>query len=291
MNSNCVLWACTGSCSHGPRKRAKGSHLGVVDVHYHLIFGVDDGPKTIEDSLALAEASIAEGVTHVVATPHANDHFKFDPEINREKLAAIGSRLAGRLNLGMGCDFHLSFDNLVQLERDPYRYSINGKQYILVEFADYTIPSSLLDILFRMRSHGLTPIVTHPERNPILLADLDKVNDWVMNGCLVQITAGSLCGDFGNRTKAAALHLLRSGLVHLVASDAHAMKWRPPSMRRAHEFLARDFGAAEADRLCIANPRAVFLGEQLSAPAGPRVEDQAPRRGLLGRLFGGRGSR
>jgi len=261
----------------------------VFDVHYHLLFGVDDGPKTIDDSVALAEASIAEGVTHIVATPHANLRYPFQPEINREKLQALQERFEGRLTLALGCDFHLSYDNIADLEHHPSRYTVNGKQYLLVEFAELVIPRSLSDVLLRMRSRGIVPVITHPERNPVLAADPQRLKEWVGSGCLVQVTAGSLCGDFGRQAESMALHLVRKNLVHLVASDAHSVQGRPPSMRRAYDLLHRDFGQATAERFCLDNPRAVFIGEHL--PAQPGIGDgpfpRQPRKGgLLSRLLG-----
>lgn len=255
----------------------------MFDVHYHLLFGVDDGPKTIDDSVALAEASVAEGVTHIVATPHANLRYPFQAEINRERLEAIQNRFEGRLTLALGCDFHLSYDNIADLERQPSRYTVNGKQYLLVELAEAVIPRSLTDVLFRLRSDGIVPVITHPERNLVLAAHPQQLDEWIRIGCLLQVTAGSLCGDFGRKAESMALDLVRRNLVHLVASDAHAMSWRPPSMRRAYDLLHRQFGQAAADRLCLYNPRAIFLGDQL--PPQPEAGDAPIRHSRKGGRF------
>jgi protein-tyrosine phosphatase len=260
----------------------------VFEVHYHLLFGVDDGPKTIDDSIALAEASIAEGVTHIVATPHANHRYAFQPEINRERLEMIQRHFEGRLTLALGCDFHLSYENFADLDRDPSRFTVNGKQYLLVEFDEIVIPRSMSDALRRMRDMKIVPIVTHPERNSVLRTDPQRLKEWMGIGCLVQITAGSLCGDFGGKAESAALELVRRNMVHLVASDAHGATWRPPSMRRAYDLLGRDFGQETAERLCLHNPRAVFYGETL--PAQPEVADASDpaqrKKRLLSRFLG-----
>lgn len=261
----------------------------MFDVHYHLLFGVDDGPKTIEDSIALGEASVAEGVTHIVATPHANLRYTFQPEVNRQRLETIQAHFEGRLTLALGCDFHLSYDNITDLERDPTRYTVNGQRYLLVEFSEFVIPRSISDILLRMSKIGITPVITHPERNPVLISDLPRLDDWIGIGCLLQITAGSLCGAFGRKPESSALDLLRKNRVHIVASDAHAMSWRPPSMRKAYDLLYRHFGQDTADRLCFHNPRAVFFGKQL--PPSPRAAADSLRReqrkrGLFSRLIG-----
>ena len=261
----------------------------MVDIHYHLLFGVDDGPQTLEDATALAEASIKEGVTHIVATPHANYTFLFNPQVNREKLDKLQDRLGGRVTLGLGCDFHLSFENLQDIRRDPSKYTINGKQYLLVEFSDAAIPVAATDILYDLRLSGLVPIITHPERNPLLVHDPRRMADWIRGGCLVQVTAASLTGRFGRRAKAMCSDLIQKNWVHFISSDAHSLDGRPPAMAEGYQALANDFGKDTAERLCVRNPRAAFYGEQLELQPEPLniyEEAHAGRRGFLRGFFG-----
>jgi len=244
----------------------------MFDIHYHLLFGVDDGPKTIEASVALAEASIAEGVTHIVCSPHANSQYEFRPHVNRERLAMLDKRLAGRI----------TFQNRT-------KYTINGKRYLLVEFPEMGIVHHISDILCRLIAFGMVPIITHPERNPVLERDPERMAEWLRAGCLVQVTAASLKGRFGKRAEEMSLELLRKNWVHIVASDAHSIIGRPPSMRDAYERLKGDFGQATADRLCVRNPRAVFMGEPLTAqpePLGLFEEPKPRKRGFLDAIFG-----
>lgn len=267
----------------------KESSFSVIDIHYHLLFGLDDGPKTIEDSLALAQASIAEGVTHIVATPHANARYPFQPETNREQLAMLQARLGDKLTLALGCDFHLSYDNIEDLKKHPAKYAINGGPYVLVEFPDYGISQNMTGIFFEMKLAGVTSIITHPERNPTLKAAPERMMEWVSSGCLVQVTAASLTGRFGSRAQALALDLVRRNWVHLVASDAHSLERRPPAMGPAYALLKEQCGQATADRLCIHNPRAVFYGEPLPQqpePHGLYEKEGRSRGGFLRRLLG-----
>lgn len=260
----------------------------MFDIHYHLLFGLDDGPKTIEDALGLAEASIAEGVTHIVATPHANSRYPFLPEVNRERLAILQERLGDRLTLGLGCDFHLSYENIEDLSKNPSKYTINGKQYLLVEFPDFGISQNMSNVFFEMRVAGVIPVITHPERNPTLVAEPNRMAEWIAAGYLVQITAASLTGRFGSKAQATALDLMKKNWVHIVASDAHSMNGRPPLLRGAHALISERFGVETADRLCIENPRAVFLGEHLPAqpePVGIHEDASASRGGFWSRLF------
>jgi protein-tyrosine phosphatase len=261
----------------------------LFEIHYHLLFGVDDGPKTLDDSLAIAEASIAEGVTHIVATPHSNNEFAFDPEVNRERIAILSSHLSGRLTLGLGCDFHLSYENLEDLRRDRSKYTINGKQYLLVEFADSSIPATVTEILYGLQLSGVVPIITHPERNPILLQKPWRLAEWLRGGCLVQLTAASLTGRFGRRAKAMSRDLLQKNWVHFIASDAHSIDGRPPGLGEAYRTLTNEFGQETAERLCVRNPEAVFYGNRLCLQPEPSHVYEAAQsspRGFLKGIFG-----
>lgn len=259
----------------------------MFDIHYHLLFGVDDGPKTLEESLALAEASIAEGVTHIVCTPHSNDKYRFDPAVNRERLSLIEERLGGRLTLGLGCDFHLSYDNIENLYKDKARFTINGKQYLLVEFPDFGIATNMEATFYEMTMSGVVPIITHPERNPTLQKDPSRMTEWIRLGCLVQVTASSLMGRFGQRAQAMSRDLLKKNWVHIIASDAHGVERRSPSMSKAYAVLQSEYGRQTADRLCIENPKAIFFGEPLAEQPEPRgVFEEPARKGFFSRLFG-----
>ena len=261
----------------------------MFDIHYHLLFGLDDGPKTMEASLEMAEASIAEGVTHVVCTPHANDKYAFQPLLNQERLAILNERLGGRLTLGLGCDFYLSYENIEDAYKNRTKYTINGKQFLLVEFPNLSISPVLAETLFRLTTQGIVPIITHPERNPVLAANPHLLIEWLRSGCLIQITAASLTGRFGKRAEATSHQLLKKNWVHFIASDAHNIDGRPPAMAEAYTYLKAHYGQVTADRLCIHNPRAAFLGEVMPPqpkPVGLFEGFKSSKRNLFGRILG-----
>ena len=263
----------------------------MIDIHHHLLFATDDGPKDIGSSVAQAEVAVAEGITHIACTPHANDTWEFNPEKNREKLEAIRDRIGDSVTLGLGCDFHLSYENIEDALKHPTKFTINGGKYLLVEFAEFMIPQSIGDTFYEFTVRGMRPIITHPERNPILQKDHQRMAEWMRSGCLVQITASSLGGRFGRRAQGLAWELLEKKWVHFVATDAHNLEGRRPSLRPAYEGIARKFGERTAERLFVENPRAAFenrpLGDQ-PEPEGVYVyEDDAGRRpGLMSKLFG-----
>jgi protein-tyrosine phosphatase len=252
----------------------------MVDIHCHILPGLDDGPDALETSLEMAEAAIADGITHVVATPHANDSFPFDPELIRKRCEELRERVGDRLQLLTGCDFHMSFENLQAVQTDPARFTINQKNYLLVEFADFAIPPSMDAALKEMRMKGLWPIITHPERNPILVQNRARVNAWVREGCLVQVTAGSLLGRFGQRAQKAAEAWLDEGIIHFFASDAHNVTSRPLQLRPAYDAVAKRKGEAVARALFRENPLATVEGAAL--PYLPEMQDfdeaEPPRR-------------
>jgi protein-tyrosine phosphatase len=250
----------------------------MIDIHCHILPGLDDGARTIEDSLAMAEDAIADGVTRVVATPHSSSSHVFEFSKVREAVGLLNERLSGRLTLASGCDFHLSPENLAAVKRDAPTFCINQKDYLLVEFNDFSIPPSMDQTLHELHLAGLRPIVTHPERNPILRAQPERLRKWVRTGCYVQITAGSLVGVFGPAAKEVAWSWLDEGLVHFVASDAHNTTRRPLKLRFALDAIAEQYGEQKARALLIENPMAAFAGEPL--PHVPEIPSSShiPKR-------------
>lgn len=263
----------------------------MIDIHHHLLYATDDGPKDIDGSVAQAEAAAADGITHIVATPHANDTWEFNPEKNRERLEAIRERIGDDVQLGLGCDFHLSYENIEEALKHPSKFTINHGKYLLVEFADFMIPQSIGDTFYEFSVRNVRPIITHPERNPILQKEPERMVDWLRTGCLVQITSASLGGRFGKRAQSMAWTLLERNWVHFIATDAHNLEGRRPALRPAYAGVEKRFGTETAERLCVENPRAAFNNESLPPqpePEGVYVYENEPARskGLMARLFG-----
>ena len=247
----------------------------MIDIHHHLLFDLDDGSRNLDMSVAMAEMAFADGITHIVCTPHANERFPYRPEIVSQRLTELEETLLakgiGPLILGTGCDFHLMYENVEDALHQPSRYTINGKGYLLVEFPDFSISPNTSATFYDLRLSGMTPIITHPERNPILSKHPERMADWLATGALIQITAASLHGRFGQQAQKVCHWLLERNWVHFIATDAHNLTSRPPQMRAAYDDIEEKHGEDTARRLCITNPRAAFEGAPL--PLQPELLD------------------
>jgi protein-tyrosine phosphatase len=266
----------------------------MVDLHHHLLPGLDDGAKDLETSVAMVRMAAADGITHIVATPHASNRYAFDPAINAERLANLREAVAGDENvptLAMGCDFHISYDNVQNAIKDPHRYSLNGSDYLLVELPDQVIPPHVGETFYELRLAGLTPILTHPERNPALQADSRRLADWLRDGMLVQVTTSSVLGKMGREAEKMAHTLLANRWVNFLATDAHNLTSRPPRMREAADLVARRYSPEYAELLCLTNPMAVFQGQPLPEQQRPLClyDDELTGTPWWKRLFKGRG--
>lgn len=256
----------------------------MIDIHCHILPGLDDGAESMETACAMAEMAIADGITHVIGTPHASPTFAFNPELTRRRHYELQEVFEGRLALATGCDFHLSFENLQDVHRDATLYTLNQKNYLLVEFADFSIPPSMDQALHELHLTGLYPVITHPERNPLIRTRPDRLFKWLQQGCYTQVTAQSLLGRFGKAAQDVAELWIDGGAVHFLASDAHNTTTRPLKLKETFELVAKRNGEHLAQALLVDNPRAAFEGRAL--PYVPElteelVEQQAgtrPRR-------------
>lgn len=250
----------------------------VIDLHCHILAGLDDGAQTTEESVAFARAFVEARVRIVAATPHVRDDYTTTPTEMEKGLADLQRELAEQaipLEVLGGGEIALDYLELLTLE-DLRRFGLAGNpSYLLLEFPYLGWPLGLETQVLELVDQGITPVLAHPERNPEVRASPDRLGNLVVGGALVQLTAASLVGRFGRPTRRAALRLVELGLAHLISSDAHRGGQRLSSL----DSVGRAIGDARLARWLLGEvPSSIVLGQPL--PTRPQTR---PRRWRLGR--------
>jgi len=234
----------------------------MIDLHTHILPGLDHGPGDWDEALEMCRIAVADGITTIAAAPHVSEVFPNSSERIEAAIGELRLRLVAAgvpLTVVVGGDYHvrpdLSPSNVLTLGG-------NGR-YFLLEFPYQLLPPRADAFIRVLLQRGLTPIVTHPERTISLQNDWRRLEPLVKEGALVQITAGSLLGHFGPPAAAAAERFLKKGWVHLLASDAHWARERVPQLAEGRDAAARVLGTAGAQALVEANPLAVLDGRDL----------------------------
>jgi protein-tyrosine phosphatase len=246
----------------------------MIDVHSHILPAVDDGAKTIEESLAMGRIAARDGITDIVATPHALNGTYENPRGRvLEGVAALQEAFLKadiRIRLYPGADVRLT-DHLVEHVKRGDALTLNDTgKYVFVELPSQVIPANMAEFIFELELAGMKPIITHPERNIFIEKNPNILYDLVEKGALAQITAASLTGMFGGGAQDTARKLLKCGLVHLIATDAHSPSRRPPVLSEGVKCAARIVGKAAADAMVNDTPRKIL--------AGTYIETNEPQR-------------
>lgn len=280
-------WRSQGEEMPGKSWRGGLSHVVpeldfMIDIHCHPLPGIDDGAKSFDMAVAMCEMAAKDGTTHLVATPHCNFRYRFDPVANRARLKELQEAVGDSPKLLLGCDFHISYDNIQKLAKNGSDFAINHTQYLLVEFADHFIPEQMDNVFYEIEVAGYIPILTHPERNPVIQRKPELLYHWALRGCLVQITAMSYVGGFGSRAQSLAEEWLDRNLIHFFASDGHDLTHRPPVLSSCYKKVASARGQEVANLLHEVNPSAVINGVSLPPPPQPLgPEQKAKKKGWL----------
>jgi len=259
----------------------------LIDLHTHILPGVDDGVKTEDEAVEFARMAWNDGVRVIVATPHCRDGFFV---IGRTEMLEAVERLRARLTregiemrIEPGAEVHLA-PELPERIRDGRAPTLadNGRT-LLLELSLSQYPVGVENILFQLKLAGIEVVFAHPERIRYFQDDPKRWEEFVRMGAYGQITTGSILGTFGADTAEFSAELLRKGLVHVIASDAHNLRGRPPVMTEARAAAAAMVGEERAECMTEQVPRALLVGEK---PQLPAVESASPRRrSFLSRWF------
>jgi protein-tyrosine phosphatase len=260
----------------------------MIDLHCHVLPGIDDGSESLEQSLEFCRVALADGVSTLVATPHQKPGmYDNPPPVIREKLLDLRAaiREAGlEIEIVEGAEVYCTMDVALRLKEGQVT-TINGMgRYVLLELPYQQIPIRPEETIFQLKLAGVTPVLAHPERIGYFTADIGRLENMVRLGCLTQLTAASLLGGFGQKAREFSLEMLERNLTHVISSDAHDTVYRPPVLSEARAAAAEIVGPERAMAMVSEVPKAVCDGVEWEPWEVPESEPQEPGGGMLGRL-------
>ncbi len=260
----------------------------MIDIHSHILPGIDDGVKTEDDAVEFARLAENDGIETIVATPHCKEGFYFnDRETVLREVEKLRTRLAAeglRIRLEPGGEVHICPD-LVQRVTDGRAPTLmDNRRTLLLELSVSQYPVDLENLIFELKLAGLEVVLAHPERIRFFQDDISRYEAVVHQGATGQITTGSVLGVFGSEIADFSEELLTKGLIHVLATDAHNVRGRPPLLVEAVEVVADWVGEERALAMVHGAPRALLEGR---TPELPPVDSPRGRgRGFFSRLFG-----
>lgn len=219
----------------------------MIDLHCHILPGIDDGAEDLDASIAMAEKAISQGITHILCTPHHNNNGKYTNPKSEvvSRVLNLQEELVRRnlpLTVLEGQEVRITGDLMKEIADDQILFTDLDDTYILIEFPTMDIPAYTENIFFQLRSMGKIPVIVHPERNAKFREDPNRLIEYLEMGCLAQLTAPSYVGIFGKSIQKTAKEMVEHNLVQMVASDAHGVNKRNFYMKEAYEAIAKDFG-------------------------------------------------
>jgi protein-tyrosine phosphatase len=256
----------------------------MIDLHNHLLPGIDDGSKRLEDTLEFLRIAWRDGVRTVVATPHMKPGvYDNTRQTILERVALVREAQQGDEAEGVtllpGAEVYFTAD-VVQRAKDGELMTVADRgKYVLLELPYQQIPMRVDDTIFQLRLLGITPLLAHPERVAYYLEDIERVAASVRLGALTQVTGSSIAGLFGSKARDFARAMLARGLLHVLASDSHDVSYRPPLLSPAVQVVAGIAGAEAARRMVEDTPQAILEGREIEISPPPEVLP----KGLLGR--------
>lgn len=262
----------------------------MIDLHCHILPGLDDGPKTLDEALAMCRAAAADGVTEIVATPHFRPGtytFNGPGMLELVNVFNLAVQMEGLdLIILPGAEVTVFPELPSYLQQGRYLTINNMGRYFFAEFSPWSVPANWEDFLLSFLP-DLVPIIAHPERNTWFIRHPEALASAVSQGILVQITAMSITGGFGTEARDFSLYLLKQNWVQVIASDGHSAKYRPPVLGEALLLAAEILGSEKAEALVTSNPRAIMEGKKIKIQEQMEYyfPDRMQNRNWFQRLF------
>ncbi|MFC3884658.1 tyrosine-protein phosphatase [Bacillus songklensis] len=218
----------------------------MIDIHCHILPNIDDGAKTIEDSLEMAKIAVADGITTIIATPHhQNGRFINVKSSIIERVKELNEELTKQsipLTILPGQEPRIYGELVEDYEKGEVLTLNDGKKYVMVEFSSSQVPKYAEQLLFDIQLQGLNPVIVHPERNAQIMEQPDLLYDFVKKGALTQVTASSVTGHFGKKIQKFSQQLIEANLTHFIASDAHNTSGRTFRLSEAYNIIEKQYG-------------------------------------------------
>ncbi|MEW6131117.1 MAG: CpsB/CapC family capsule biosynthesis tyrosine phosphatase [Acidobacteriota bacterium] len=251
----------------------------MIDIHSHILFQIDDGARTLDESLEMCRMSARDGVTTIVATPHAHDgvHQTHDPAHLRQKVDELNELLQGEPRIVLGSELRFTHDVVNHLCNKQSAPTLAGTSYALIEFPHQVVPPGSERALFELMNNGIRPIIAHPERNVMLMGHPEKFFELVELGALGQADTGSFTGQFGSKVKETAIIMLENGLLHFVASDCHNLRNRLPGLSMAMTAISELVGEEYAQAMSKDNPGAIIEDRAIPTRPAPVLPQKKKR--------------
>ncbi|WP_122638402.1 tyrosine-protein phosphatase [Romboutsia sp. Marseille-P6047] len=257
----------------------------MIDIHCHILPGVDDGAVDLEEALEMARIAEKEGIKKIINTSHFHPEFKY---IMGEELVDIVDRFnitlkANKINLEvlLGNEIYYTDEIIENLDTLSF-YTLNKSKYVLIEFSPMNIHKNLADVVYEVKLKGYTPVLAHVERYNNIIENPNIIYDCIKEGAIIQVNASSILGKHGKEIKRTSDILLDNNMVHIIASDAHGSERRRPQLKEAYNFVENKYSKEVADNLFNNNQSLIIKNEDIIIPKAIRYEE---KKGLFSKLF------
>lgn len=257
----------------------------MIDIHCHILPQVDDGSKSLEESIEMAKIAQSEGIKNIINTSHYHPDFKYKSgEELRKIIKDFNEKLKMEnidIEILLGNELYFTDDLLCNFEKLEF-HSLNNSKYILVEFSPNNFPKNLVDIVYELNLKNYVPILAHVERYPKVQENPNIIYDCINEGALVQINGASIMGKNGREAEKASKIFLENNMVHFIATDAHSSTKRRPLIKEVYVYISKQYGEETAKKIFKENQQSILENKDLNFS---KPKKYIEKKSLLKRLF------